>query len=292
MFADCHPAVNMAFFCMVIIFGMLVQHPIFLCLSFGGSLAYSLYLGRKKALRLVGKLLLPLMLVAALFNPIFNHQGITLLFYIKRTPITLEATVYGLCAALLFGTMVLWCYCGQKLLTSDKITFLFGRRLPAIGALFTLVLGLVPRYRRQLERIRQAQKSLGQEEHRSSLMDKVRLGGATTAILTTWAFEGALDTADSMKARGFGLKGRTHYGRYTWEKRDWILLGGLVLVSLGLCWGIQGGYTAMDFYPALKMAALDGGQILVALDYGLLCFMPLLLQIWEDLRWKRLQSAI
>ena len=40
-----------------------------------------------------------LFIIAAVINPLTVHNGATVLFYLNSRPITMEAAVYGLCAA-------------------------------------------------------------------------------------------------------------------------------------------------------------------------------------------------
>ncbi len=40
------------------------------------------------------------------------------------------------------------------------------------------------------------------------------------SILVTWALENAIDTADSMKDRGYVLPGRTAFSIYRFDRRD------------------------------------------------------------------------
>ena len=80
-----------------------------------------------------------------------------------------------------------------------------------------------------------------------SLLQRLRNGVTILSILLTWCLENALETADSMKSRGYGLPGRTAFSIYRLDDRDqaalWWLgaLGGYILsagflplVSVGL----------------------------------------------------------
>ena len=40
------------------------------------------------------------------------------------------------------------------------------------------------------------------------------------SAMISWALENAIDTADSMKARGYGLPGRTAFSIFIFDKRD------------------------------------------------------------------------
>lgn len=77
---------------------MFNQHPVFICISYAGALSYSVFLlGGKRTLRQSFLFTLPSLLIVALLNPLFNHYGVTMLYYVESSGnwITLEALVYG-----------------------------------------------------------------------------------------------------------------------------------------------------------------------------------------------------
>lgn len=79
---------------------MFLVHPVSLIISLGASLAYAVYLNGGRAVRFSLLVMLPMMAVAALVNPAFNHEGATLLAYLPSgNPLTLESILYGLAAA-------------------------------------------------------------------------------------------------------------------------------------------------------------------------------------------------
>lgn len=44
--------------------------------------------------------MIPFLLFMAVMNPVFNHQGVTILFYLNNgNPITKESILYGVAAA-------------------------------------------------------------------------------------------------------------------------------------------------------------------------------------------------
>ena len=98
-FSECHPLLNFFYFGVVLVFTMFNQHPVFLGVSYAGAVAYSiLLLGWKKTLKQNLLVTLPGLLIVALLNPLFNHYGVTMLYYVEASGnwITLEALVYGL----------------------------------------------------------------------------------------------------------------------------------------------------------------------------------------------------
>ena len=66
-------------------------------------------------------------------NLAFNHEGATILAYLPSgNPLTLESIVYGLSAAVMMASVILWFSCYNAVMTSDKFAYLFGRVIPAL----------------------------------------------------------------------------------------------------------------------------------------------------------------
>ena len=78
-FSTCHPWVSFLFFALTIFFSMCFMDPASLAASFLCALAYVLRLNGQEALRLQLRALLPILLFTAAVNPLFNHQGDTVL---------------------------------------------------------------------------------------------------------------------------------------------------------------------------------------------------------------------
>ncbi len=74
---------------------MFSLHPVILAVSFVSGFCYSVLLNGRKALRFSLAVLLPTAFAVALLNPLFNHAGATILFYLNENPVTLESMEYG-----------------------------------------------------------------------------------------------------------------------------------------------------------------------------------------------------
>ena len=130
-FSSYHPAVSMLYFVLVIGLSMFLNHPVCLGISLVGALVYSIYLKGKKAARFNLIYMLPLLVITALINPAFSHQGVTILAYLPSgNPLTLESILYGIYAAFLLITVIAWFSCFNAVMTSDKFVYLFGRIIP------------------------------------------------------------------------------------------------------------------------------------------------------------------
>lgn len=290
-FSSYHPAVTMLYFVLVIGMTMFLNHPVCLGISLVGALAYSIYLKGKKAVRFNLVYMLPLLVITALINPAFSHQGVTILTYLPSgNPLTLESILYGIYAAFLLITVIAWFSCFNAVMTSDKFVYLFGRIIPALSLVLSMSLRFVPRFTAQIKVISNAQKCVGRDVGSGGLIKRTKHGIKILSILVTWALENAIDTADSMKDRGYGLPGRTAFSIYRFDRRDkWALLF-LLLCGGGVLAGMFAGKLKFVYMPVLSGAAFDLWQAGVFALYLALCAMPVLLNGKEGLKWKALQK--
>ena len=147
-FYDCHPTVNFLFFAIVITCSMCLMHPVCLLFSLAGAVWYTARLRGTKALIGYLRWIIPMMVMAALVNPAFVHQGVTLLAYLPSgNPLTRESILYGLAAGCMLGAVALWFSCLSAVMTSDKFIYLFGRVIPALSLVLSMTLRFVPRSR-------------------------------------------------------------------------------------------------------------------------------------------------
>ena len=121
-FSALHPALTFCYFAAVLLLTMFVLHPVFLALSLLGALGYCAQLrGWRSLWRTLGRLVPFLVLMAAL-NALFNHAGVTMLFYLPNgNPVTREALCYGAAAAAMFAAVILWFQCCSAVMTAEMV---------------------------------------------------------------------------------------------------------------------------------------------------------------------------
>lgn len=114
--------------------------------------------------------------------------------------------------------VIMWFTCYQEVMTSDKFLYLFGKPFPGTSLLITMTLRFIPQLQQNRREIRQSQAML-QEEGTRLLQ---RLGSAlrNLSVLLTMSMEAAVETADSMKSRGYGAKRRTTFHLFRFDGRD------------------------------------------------------------------------
>ena len=97
----------------------------------------------------------------AVTNPIFVHNGETILFFMNDNPVTLEAFIYGGAASLMIVSVLLWCRCYSAVLTTDKFLYLFGKVIPKLGLILSMAFRFIPLFKYQIRKINQSQKTIG-----------------------------------------------------------------------------------------------------------------------------------
>ena len=290
-FASLHPAVLFLFFIFASGFSMFLMHPVFLVISFVCAFSYCVYLKGRKGIKSLG-FCLPFVIFAAVINAAFNHEGVTILVYVNDNPITLESLIYSLAAALMLLGVLLWFSCLNEVMTSDKLMCVFGKVSPSIAVLFSMTLRFVPRFSAQLKKITYAQKCIGRSYNDGGFFTKIRNGVKILSILVTWALENAVETADSMKSRGWGLKGRTSYSGFRFDKRDVLSLFAILILVSVIFAGLLSGEGSVNYYPSILLSDFSFFGLIVYISYFLLMAFPLIFSLTEDFKWYRLKSKI
>ncbi len=291
-FSTYHPAVNFLYFTLVLLFSMFFLHPVCLGISLLCAFTYSVYLKGKKALSFNLKYMLPMLIVTALVNPAFNHEGGTILAYLRDgNPLTLESITYGVAAAVMLITVICWFSCYNAVMTTDKFVYLFGRVIPALSLILSMALRFVPRFREQFKVVSDAQKCVGRDISDGSLLQRARHGVRILSIMVTWSLENAIETADSMRSRGYGLPGRTAFSIYRFDRRDKSVLlfllfcGGYILAGAAL------GGLYYRYFPTMKGVGPEPYPVSLYLCYLALGGAPVVINIKEDRKWKAIRSG-
>lgn len=292
-FSSYHPLINFLYFALVLVFTMFFMHPASLVISLVSALSYAVYLSGSKAVRFALTALLPMMLMAAIINPVFNHEGMTILTYLPSgNPLTLESILYGIASSLMLASVVTWFSCYTAVMTSDKFVYLFGRVIPALSLVLSMTLRFVPKFKAQFRVVSQAQACVGRDVSDGGVLRRLKNSITILSIMVTWSLENAIESADSMRSRGYGLPGRTAFSIYQFDERDksalaWLLFCGFYIIS---GWAAGGLY--WKYYPVIKGEFLGAFPISFQIVYLALCLTPVILNRKEDLVWKHLKSSI
>lgn len=290
-FSSFHPAVTALYFISVIGITAFAASGWLLAAALIGSVLFSLVLKKGRGFFRELPVYILMLALIAVTNPLFSHSGTTVLFFLNGNPVTLEAVLYGVHLAAILLAVILWFSCFNVIMTSDKLLYLFGRLSPKISLLLSSALRFIPLLRTQAGKIKQSQKAMGLFSS-DAWYDRLRGNMRVFSALITWSLENAVDTGSSMKARGYGLRGRSHYSLYRAGLGD-ILLSVLIIISdIVILAALWTGKLYLSFYPSLSAAPLTGYSIAAVCCFSVLCLLPVIFEVREGLMWKYYSSKI
>ena len=290
-FGNYHPGVLMTYFLSVLLIAMFVQNPILQSLALLGGILFCLVIQRKSAIAGNIGFYVPLFLIVAITNPIFSHNGVTPLFFLNGNPVTLEAFIYGIAIAITVIGVMIWCKCYSEIMTSDKFLYLFGKPIPKLSLILSMALRFIPMFKRQMHKVSRAQKAMGLYSSKS-FTDKIKSYMLTFMAMISWSLENSMETSASMKARGYGIKGRTNFSMFRFYADDAVLLA-ICAFLLGITIaGTAMGETAFYYYPRISELNLSPYAITVYAAFGILSFLPFIIEVKEAFKWKYYISKI
>lgn len=304
-----HPAVALVYCGVLLAFSMAVMHPVYLLATFAGLAAYNAVLrGAKSALS--GMLWqAPLVLILAIANPLFVSAGSTEVFRIGLHAVYLEALRYGLCQGLMLVNVLLAFSIAARVVSSDKVLCVLGNAAPMLALMISMTMRLVPQFVRRGKAIADTQKACtaaasarsactvsapsrsagacpdtnyarSAKPRRAALANSLRL----STVLMSWGMEDSLETADAMRARGWGAATkRTTYQRYRFRKTDAFACAFVAVLTVAAAASAVAACGEFKFYPRIDGLAPWFSYI----PYVLLVALPTILEVRERRTWLR-----
>lgn len=285
-FACCHPAVNLIFFLFAIGITMFSTGPAFLAATLAFSWLYSVLLKGKKAIRSNLVFTVPIMIVMTIINTLFTHNGATVLFYINNGRITLEAFLYGLAASVLLSSVIVWFSCFNVIMTSDKLIYFFGKAAPVLGLTLSMIFRFIPLLKSRYREINMGQRCM-RRHAAGGFLSKLRQTTKEISILISWSLEAAIETSDSMEARGYGLPGRTSFHLYKLSPTDKKLLGIIGVLGITAAAGCAMGKTSIYYYPEVALEQWDIITAVTFTAYIAMLAVPLVIDIFGEMKWQQ-----
>ena len=277
-----YPTVLALYFLFVFIFTLLISHPVAVITSTITSAVFLYAVCGNTALKKAVKVGMVLFLFSTLLTPLFVHKGLNIILYFPwGNPLTKEAIIYGFFTGLVIFSVILWSFSFAAIMTTDKLTFVFGKFSPSVSLILSVSLRLVPELIEKFKEVI-ALKTVNSGENRRNL----GIGGlvSATSITMTWALDNCAQTAQSMKSRGYGSKKRSTFYRYNFCRRDLFLL--IVMVFFGVL--VAGLYITGKAKWNYFYGGFGFDRFSIILCLGLLIFYinPFLIKA-GDIRWRR-----
>lgn len=236
-FSKLHPFTIFCYYVITLILLIWVGHPMLYLIMFALMFAdYSLSVGGRRAV----KAFLSSMCVAlfcVVINPLLNHRGVTTLFLLGDTRITKESVGYGVyMAVLLLGTIFLFS-CFSFVMTSEKIMTLTGRRFPSFSLLFSMILRLVPKTKKDF-------------------FEMTALHGNRPKVwsaLVGKLMEDSVERSLAMKNKRYGRGKRTSFHQKKFRKQDWGILGSIGVMIVCVILFARLSPVRVQFFPSIRV---------------------------------------
>ncbi|MBQ7581106.1 MAG: energy-coupling factor transporter transmembrane protein EcfT [Clostridia bacterium] len=286
-----HPLPLFLYFVFVLLLTMFSFDPILLTVSLLGAVSFFIFVNRSR-LKVKNFILYSIVfLTATLSNPLFSHNGITVLFFMGDNAVTLESIYYGMNIGLMIVSVMIWCRNYSICVTEDKFLYLFSKPLPKAALILSCAIRFIPLFRQKFRQISDAQKGLGMYETKKGFQ-KLRFLLNVFSALVTWSLEKSIETADSMKSRGYELKGKTSFSPFVFRKRDCVLLVSSIVLFFATVVGIASGSFEFSFYPVVTAAPWTKLKTVCLAAFTFYSLIPLFVELKENYLWKYYVSKI
>lgn len=251
---------------------MLMMHPVYIITGIACAVAVNRLTGGGRPRITLLAAALPMLALIAFINMTVSPGGVTPLFRIGHMLFTEEALAYGLCAGGMLLLVVGWFSVYARVVPPEKFLYLFSRAAPAAALLVTMTQRMIPLFARRARAVAAAQKTMLCDVSHGSPAARFRSGLRISSILMSWSLEAGLDTADSMKARGYGCARRSFFARWRFKPAD---AAALSIIAVCLPATLTGYYMGVrfHFYPTLGGTFGQGGGVSLAADI-LLMLLP------------------
>lgn len=283
-----NPIVIFIYFLLVTSITIFCFNPIIILISLLGAIIYFNLICKNSRLQLMYFLLF---IVLALVNPIFSHNGSTILLIINDTPITLESLIYGIFTSLMIITILYWFHSFNEIMTSDKLLYLFNKLSPKFSLVLSMAFRYVPLFSKQSNNIKQSQITLGLYKD-GNIISRFRGSLRVFSVMITWALENGITTADSMTARGYGIGKRTSYSIFKMKLKDIVMLVTISILGVLIIINIINNELTFNFYPNIEFCETTIFGIIGYISYAIIVLIPSTIEIKEKIKWKLLQSRI
>lgn len=291
-FDSYHPLIQFVYFVAMFTCICLFRHPVFMAIAYVSAFVWSVKLNGKKAL-IFNMWLIPCIFLYNAWYASYHHFGMTILWYNRiGNQMTLESIVSGFVRGVVVATVIMEFSCVFATVTSDKIVYLLGRVSPKLSLFFSILLRSVPRIKAWVRKADCARQGVGMGIGQGNLWQRFCHLMGLISITITWAVEHLIESAASMKCRGYSLKGRKAFSIYRFDDRDRCFLVGLVFCIMTTYMAHAAGETVLLYQPMILFEPITGVSLLFYVVYAGMAFLPLAMQVFGEWRFKQLQKNI
>ncbi|PEX82512.1 energy-coupling factor transporter transmembrane component T [Bacillus cereus] len=285
-FSSLHPFVSFFYYIGVMILCMMCLHPLFLIGAIILIVIINMMQGNGEKIRKILPSTIIFFFMVIVFNSLLTHRGATTLFWLGDSRIKLEAIMFGLVMGLLLVAVMFTFASYNDIISSHKFLYLFSRISPKVALLTMITVRFVPLFIRRLQKITLVQKTKGVQVDSGSIVERVKNGMQLLQVLLICSLEDALQTADSMQARGFGVTKRTTYIRYRMERRDWYTLSYLMILFIFAVILSSYGGGKLIIYPKVESILFQQYDGMMFVVFTMFISLPIMMEGREWIWWR------
>ena len=282
-----HPAASGAYFLAVVIFAIMFSHPITLGISFVTAVLSIWYFYGASKLKGIMRFVIRVMVLSVIITPLLLHKGVTIITYLPWGALTREAIYYGFATAFSISSVILWMLFYSEVMTTDKLVYFFGKAAPSVSMVLCIILRLVPNLIDKFREVYAYQKLMQSSSGKTGIIDKTKSLVSVVSIVISWSLDSGVNTAQSIKGRGYGKGKRSSFYRYRMSKEDTVFLITVTSLAAVVIFGAFNGAFKWDyFYRSPKNAVSTFKCLELAALTALYC-LPVMFEMSEVKTWKR-----
>lgn len=278
-FKNLNPYINLAYFIISIALLYSSENPIIVGIFLIITLVINLKFCTQNFSQYI-KIFLLMSLLVVLINPLVSHRGLTIIFYIGYTPITLEATIYGVIAGIkLFSLLLLGNYF-NAIMDYERLSYVLLPLGNNLSLIISLSVKFIPEYLDKIKNIKDTQKTKGISIDEGSKVERAK---GISYILNAFFFitlEQGITTIKSIKSRGYLNRDKRKKKAIRLKDIDYIF-GGVCGLCIALILLLKESYR-YEIYPKVAPIAINLESIIAIIVHLIFLSMPILLYLWEE----------
>ena len=291
-FESYHPVINLIYFTAAIVFTIWFNHPVFTAIAYVCAFIFSVMQNGKKALIFNCLMFIFIAIFTYLYTR-FMHFGATELgrnFIGNR--ITLESAVSGLRTGFVITTVIIFLSVFFSVFSTDKVIYVFGRISPKLSLFISVLFRSVPRIKKESAKLTNARFGIGMSKKQGGIFIRLRNGFRHFFAMIGFTLENFFESSQSMKNRGYSLKGRTAYSIYRFDDRDRAFVIIMFFAIIGTLTAFLFDQTHIYYDPVIIIGKVTPASIFFYMIYAAFLLMPVISQMMAMYRFKKARAAV
>lgn len=280
-----HPAVYVIYYLLLVILAFLYNDPYYMISFLVCVSALIMLQGINREFKNVVQFFLPMSLLIIILNPLVSQVGTTRIYILGSYFITLEALVYGILMSLSLLIILLLFASYNRAVSYQEMLYLFSKKFPHVSMIIIMALRFIPLLSYRLTEVNKISRFNQENQENESLVDKIKKTAQMLGVVVSWSLEESMLTAQSMKARGYGIMNRTSYLSFNLRRIDCLFLLLISVTCLICIIGLANGFGRIEIYPTLNFSVHESMLNPYYFSFLILLLPLIYLEFKERLVW-------